>query len=129
VATQSVIHSVEQSKSVLSFPIPAPEPVTQLELTALLSLRNRARQLAEQIEDAESSIEARATVETGEHTAELKESSRRSVAWRVVAERLADHLFGKGKGDGYCERVLRATRPTRTVNLVIQQIRNARRES
>jgi hypothetical protein len=124
VATQSVIHSVEQSKSVLSFPIPAPEPVTQLELAALLSLRNRARQLAEQIEDAESSIqtrlEARATVETGEHTAELKESSRRSVAWRVVAERLADHLFGKGKGDGYCERVLRATRPTRTVNLVIQ---------
>jgi hypothetical protein len=125
VASQSVIHSVEQSKStVLSFPVPAPEPVTQLELAALLSLRNRARQLEEQIEDAEASIqtrlEANATVETGEHTAELKESSRRSVAWRAVAERLADHLLGKGNGDGYCTRVLHATRPTPTVTLVIQ---------
>jgi hypothetical protein len=122
VASQSVIHSVEQSKSpVLSFPVPAVEPITQLELGALLSLRNRVRQLEQQIADAEASIQTRlemnAAVETGEHTAELKESSRRSVAWRVVAERLGDRLFGSGKGDGYCERVLRSTRPTRTVNL------------
>ncbi len=124
-ASQSVIHSVEQSKSsVVSFPVPPVEPITQLELAALLSLRNRARQLEQQIADAEASIqtrlEANAAVETGEHTAELKESSRRSVAWRVVAERLGDRLFGSGKGDGYCERVLRSTRLTRTVNLVIQ---------
>jgi hypothetical protein len=83
VASQSVIHSVEQSKStVLSFPVPAPEPVTQLELATLLSLRNRARQISEHVADAEASIRVRlelhAAVETGEHTAELKESSRRS---------------------------------------------------
>jgi hypothetical protein len=125
VATQSVIHSVEQSKSpVVSFPVPTVEPITQLEIAVLLSLRNRARQLSEQIADAEASIqtriEANAAVETGEHTAELRESSRRSVAWRVVAERLADRVFGNGKGDGYCERILNATRPSRTVTLVIQ---------
>lgn len=124
-ATQSLIHSVEQSKSpVVSFPGSPVEPITQLELAAVLSLRNRARQISEQVADAEASIRVRlelhAAVEDGEHSAELKELSRRNVAWRVVAERLADRVFGTGKGDGYCERVLHATRPTRTVNLVIQ---------
>jgi hypothetical protein len=53
VATQSVIHSVEQSKStVVSFPVLTVETITQLEIVALLSLRNRARHLAEQIADA-----------------------------------------------------------------------------
>ena len=121
-ATQSVIQS---SKSpVVTFPGPPVELITQLELAAILSLRNRARQLEEQVADAEASIRVRlelhAAVEDGEHTVELKESSRRSVAWRVVAERLADRVFGKGKGDSYCERVLHATRPTPTVTLVIQ---------
>ena len=124
-ATQSVIHSVEQSKStVVSFPVPAVESITQLEIVALLSLRNRARQIAEQIRDAEESIqsriEANADVEPGEHTAELKESSRRSVAWRVVAERLGDRLYGDGKGEGYCDRVLQSTHPSRTVSLIVR---------
>jgi hypothetical protein len=124
-STQSVIHSVEQSKStVVSFPVPAVEPITQLEIVALLSLRNRARQIDEQIADAEESIQSRleshADVEPGEHTAELRESSRRSVAWRVVAERLGDRLYGEGKGEGYCDRVLQATHPSRTVSLVVE---------
>lgn len=103
--------------------LPAPE-ITQVELTALLSLRNRARQLAEQVEAAESSVrerlEAGATVEAGEHTASLKESFRRSVAWREVAERLGDRLYGDCKGEGYCAKVLASTKPTRTVTLQIQ---------
>jgi hypothetical protein len=108
---------------VVTIPL-ALEPITQLEIAALLSLRARARQLSEQIVDAEASIqmriEAHAAVEDGEHTAELRESPRRSVAWRVVAERLADRVFGNGKGDGYCERILNATRPSRTITLVVQ---------
>jgi hypothetical protein len=94
-----------------------------LEIAALLSLRNRARQFAEQIRDAEESIQSRleshADVESGEHTAELRESSRRSVAWRVVAERLGDRLYGEGKGEGYCDRVLQSTHPSRTVSLIV----------
>jgi hypothetical protein len=50
----------------------------------------------------------------------LKESSRRSVAWRVVAERLGDRLYGNGRGEGYCDRVLQSTHPSRTVTLVVQ---------
>jgi hypothetical protein len=105
-------------------PIPATvEQVTQLEIVALLSLHNRAHQLEEQIRDAEQSIQTRlesnASVETGEHSAELKESSRRNVAWRYVAERLANRLYG-GKGESYCDRVIAGTKPTRTVSLVVQ---------
>ncbi len=124
-ATQSVIHSVEQSKSsVVSFPVPEVEPITQLEIAALLSLRNRARQLAEQVSSAETSIrtrlESHAAVEVGDHTAELTTSSRRTVAWREVAERLGDRLYGDGKGEGYCDRVLQSTRPSSTVHLTVR---------
>src|SRR5438477_484166 len=70
---------------VVSFPIPQAEPITQFELGMVLSLRNRARQLEAQIADAEKTIrtrlEAGISVEAGEHTANLKESFRRNVAW------------------------------------------------
>ena len=107
---------------VVSFP--TVEQITQSEIESLLSLCNRARLLAEQIAEAEESIQARleanASVEPGEHTAELKEGTRRSVAWRVVAERLAERLYGDGRGEGYCERVLLSTHPTRTVSLIVR---------
>jgi len=94
-----------------------------LELSAILSLSNRARQLEEQITEAEQSIRARlgagSDVEEGERSVGLKESFRRNVSWREVSERLADRLYGNGKGDGYCERVLRSTRPSRSVSLTI----------
>lgn len=116
--------SVIIQHQVVSFPaLPAVEQITQLELAALLSLRNRARQLEAQIADAEKSVrdrlEAGGRVELGEHTATLKESFRRNVAWREVSERLADRLYGESRGVGYCEGVLNNTRPTRTVSLVV----------
>jgi len=56
-----------------------PGEITQLEIAALLSLRNRARQIEQQITDAEQSfrvrLEAGALVEAGEHTAELRKAS------------------------------------------------------
>jgi hypothetical protein len=123
----NVPQPVGQSKlAVVPFPHPdpVPDPVSQIELLTLLSLRSRAKKIEEELADAERSIktrlEAGGYVEPGEHTAELKESSRRSVSWREVAERLGDKLFGNGKGDSYCERVLRSTKPTRTVSLTIQ---------
>jgi hypothetical protein len=101
----------------------SPETITQLEIGALLSLRNRSRQLDEQIATAEQALrtrlEAGALIELGSHSAELKESHRRSVSWREVAERLADRLYGHGKGDGYCERVLRGTKPSRIISLLL----------
>ncbi|SRR6266478_6142283 len=124
-ATQSVIHPIEQSKlAVVPFPaVPTVVEITQLELATLLSLRNRARQLEVQIEAAEKSIRTRLSegvqVEAGDHTAELKESSRRNVAWRDVAERLAERFYGEGRGEAYCENVLQNTKPARTVSLVL----------
>ena len=125
--TASISHNscatvaVPPFQSVVSFP--TVEQITQSEIESLLSLRNRARLLAEQIAEAEESIQARleanASVEPGEHTAELKEGTRRSVAWRVVAERLADRLYGDGRGEGYCERVVQSTHPTSTVSLIV----------
>jgi|SRR5579864_2692050 len=112
------------SPQVVPFPVvPQTVEITQLELAALLSLRNRARQIAEQVEAAEKSVRSRletgAAVEPGEHTAELKESFRRNVGWRDVSERLAERLYGEGRGEAYCENVLQNTKATRTVSLSI----------
>jgi len=97
--------------------------ISQAELTTLLALRNQAKKIEADIADSERSIKARLEaggyVEPGERTAALKENSRRSVSWREVAERLGDKLFGSGKGDVYCERVLRSTKPTTSVSLTV----------
>lgn len=97
----------------------APEPITQLEIELLISLRNRLAQLESEVETQESAIqqrlEAGAGIEPGTHKAELKENLRRNVAWKAVVVRLADRL--KLNGDAYCARVLAATRPTRTTSL------------
>ena len=115
-ATQTVPH-------VLPFPqsVPAIEHINQVELELLLSLRGRLKQLQEQIATEEESLKARllagAVIERGDHVAELKEGSRRSVAWKDVCIRLADRL--KLDGEMYCARVLAATKPTKTVSLEV----------
>jgi hypothetical protein len=95
-ATQTnVPQSVEQSKLTV-VPFPAPQAVSQLELLTFLSLRGRLRQLQEQVEAAEQSIKARletgASLEPGDHRAELKENFRRNVSWKDVVVRLAERL-------------------------------------
>jgi hypothetical protein len=103
-------------------PFPAPQTITQLELTALLSLRGRLSQLEEQVETAEQSIKARletgASLEPGDHRAELKENFRRNVSWKDVVIRLAERL--KMDGEAYCAKVLSSTKPSRTVSLVVE---------
>jgi len=122
-ATQQIVSSVvqQQKSAVVSFPVP--QAITQFELAAFLSLRGRSHQLQEQVEAAEQSIKIRlesgAELETGDHRAELKENFRRNVSWKDVATRLADRLYF-GKGLGYIERILRKTKPTRTVSLVVE---------
>ena len=122
-ATQTnVSQSVEQSKLTV-VPFPAPQNVTQLELAALLSLRGRLSQIEKQVESAESSIKSRlesgCSIEEGDHTAELKESFRRNVSWKDCATRLADKVYF-GKGLKYVERIIRRTKPSRTVSLVVE---------
>jgi hypothetical protein len=121
-ASQIVPSAVQQSKLTV-VPFPAPKGITQLELELLLSLRGRLHQLQEQVETAEQSIKTRletgAALEPGDHRAELKECFRRNVSWKDVATRLANRIYF-GKGLGYVERILRKTKPTRTVSLVIE---------
>ena len=122
-ATQQIVSSVstQQKSAVVPFPAP-PQSITQLELAALLSLRGRLHQLEEQVDAAEQFIQARleagSSVECGDHVAELKTNSRRNVAWKTVVSRLAERL--KMDGDLYCARVLAATKPTKTITLVIE---------
>jgi hypothetical protein len=117
VATQIVQQSV-----VIPFPaVQAPQAVTQCEIELLLALRSRAAQLETQIESAEALILARlqtgASVEDGQHSASIKESSRRSVSWREVSARLAIRAFGKKQGELYCGRVLASTKPSTSFSL------------
>jgi hypothetical protein len=120
-ASQSVIHPVEQSKLAV-VPFPAPQTISQLELTALLSLRGRLHQIEEQVSAAEQSIKTRvetgAFLEPGDHRAKLKENFRRNVSWKDVAIRLAERL--RMNGEAYCTKVLCSTKPTRSVSLVIE---------
>ena len=120
-ATQSVIHSAEQSKLAV-VPFPAPQPITQTELTLLLGMRGLLHQLQEQVEQAEQYIKTRlekgALLEPGDHHAELKENFRRNVSWKDVVVRLAERL--RMNGEAYCAKVLSSTKPTRSVSLVIE---------
>jgi hypothetical protein len=135
-STQSVIHPVQQQKSAAVIqrleayrsedltvvPFPALQAITQLELAALLSLRGRLSQIEEQVETAEQSIKARletgASLEPGDHRAELKENFRRNVSWKDAVVRLAERL--KLDGEAYCAKVLFSTKPSRSVSLVVE---------
>ena len=109
---------------VVSFPqsVSAKEPITQLELELFLSLRNRLKNLEQQVTAEEKTLkmrlEAGASVDPGVHVAELKESFRRNVSWKDVVIRLAERL--KLNGEAYCAKVLAATKPSRTVSLVVE---------
>ena len=96
-------------------------PVTQTELQLLLSLRGRVKQLQDQITSAEASLAARlqsgATIEPGDHAAQVKEHSRRNVAWKAVVIRLASRL--RMDGQAYCNRVIASTNPTKSVALIV----------
>ena len=114
--------TVPQLSSVVPFPqsVP-PQQISQLELSLLLSLRGRMAQLQSQIDTAEESITMRlqsgASVQPGDHIAELKINSRRNVSWKEVASRLADRL--KLDGEKYCARVLAATKPSQSISLQV----------
>jgi hypothetical protein len=101
--------------------VPAPEVISQTELTLLLSLRGRLSQLESEVETAEQSIKQRltqgASVEPGDHIAMLETSYRRNVSWKSVAERLAFRF--KLDGKAFTSRVLAATRPTPAMSLDI----------
>jgi len=127
VATQSVIHPIEQSQPAVPavvIPFKKAEPITQRELEEAMLLRNILRQREGQLALIETNLKARleagATVEEGVHVAELKETLRRTVAWKSVAADLANTVFGEGKGMAYCDEVLAATAPDRYVSLVIR---------
>jgi hypothetical protein len=105
----------------ISVPAPIPfrvrtsETISQQELTLLLSLRKRERQLTDEIKAAEESLLARlqsgSTVESGTLQAEIKVTERRNVSWKsVVVKKL---------GAAFATRVLAATRPDTYTSLSI----------
>jgi len=121
VATQSVIHPIGQSQPAIVVPIaPFPRPIMQEELEEVIQLRRKQETLEALEADLKKRLEAGASVENGIRIAKLKHGSRRNVAWREVAQRLGDRLFGNGKGEPYCEKVLNSTKPTPTLSLVVE---------
>jgi len=125
-ATQQIVSPVaqQQKSTVVSFPNQSPQTITQIELALFLSLRSRLQNLEEQVTAAQEEFKARlaagAVVQSGDHIARLDERPRRNVAWRGVAENLADIILGDGKGSTYCDEVLNATVPTVTVSLFVR---------
>ena len=100
-----------------------PQEITQGDLSFILATRMEVERLKYLLTEAEASVKARleagAAVEQGPHVGTLQENFRKSPGWRDVAERLAERLYGNGRGFGYCEGVLKNTKPTRSVQLVV----------
>jgi hypothetical protein len=125
-ATQQIVTPVgqQQKSAVVPFPNQSPQTITQIELALFLSMRGRLQQLEEHVaaaqEEFKARLEAGAAVQPGDHVARLDERARRNVAWRGVAENLADIILGDGKGVPYCDEVLNATAPTITIALVVR---------
>ena len=119
--SQNVSELLTQSKLTV-VPFPAPQQISQLELSLLISLRGRLQILEGQVENAERSIKTRlesgASLEPGDHRAELKENFRRNVSWKDVVVRLAERL--RMDGEAYCGKVLKSTKPTRSISLVLE---------
>ena len=101
--------------------LPAVEKINQAQLSEFIEARNVLARLQERVDEMEASIQTRleagAEVQPGIHVADLKEGSRRNVAWKEVVMRLAEKL--KYNPDAYCSNVLVHTKPTRTVSLVV----------
>jgi len=117
----SVQDTLPRSLSVVA---PQQDQITQTELVLLLSLRGRLEQLEAQMTAAQEDLKARllggAVVQPGDHVCRLDERSRRNVAWRAVAEDLANTVFGEGEGETYCQEILDSVPPTITVTLVVR---------
>jgi hypothetical protein len=75
---------------------PFPRPITQEELEEFILLRRKVETFDALEADLKQRLQAGAVVEGGIHVAKLKPGSRRNVAWREVAERLGDRLYGNG---------------------------------
>lgn len=106
-ATQSSITLVPIRKSTAA--------ITQGELARILELHRDIERLEVALKSAEQAVrgqlEAGAAVESGLFRAYLKTSERRSVAWKAVVEREC--------GADYAARVLAATKPDTTTQLVV----------
>ncbi len=107
--------AILSAPATIPFPARTSETISQQELTLLLSLRKRERQLSDEIEAAEESLLGRlqsgATVEHGTLQAEIKVTERRNVSWKGVVE--------KRLGAAFAKRVLAATRPDTYTSLSI----------
>src|SRR5687767_4843215 len=117
-AVNTVIPFPQVSQAV---PIPETPQITQAQLERIIFLRNSIAALKAELELSEgitkAALEVGVSIEPGTHIASLKECFRRNISWRDVSVRLAERLYGEGRGSAYAENVLQNTKPDRTVSL------------
>jgi len=96
--------------------LPQSQTITQFDLVRHVSLSNQIEALKAEQSELErqliASLSNGAEVEPGNHTAQLKTSERRNVAWKDVVIRL--------KGSGYVSRILSCTKPKTFLKLVVR---------
>ena len=116
------IHNLAPLPQVVPFPSPQ-EQITQAQLERIIALRNQVADLKSRLETSEAEVktalEAGTPVEPGVHVCSLKESLRRCIFWRDVAVRLAERLYGEGRGHAYAENVLQNSKPSKIVSLLL----------
>lgn len=107
--------------SVLQFPHVPSDQISQSELAELIGAQKTLAALQKYADTLESTLLARlrsgATVETGEYTAEVKRSTRRSPSWKEIVKRLAGRLGMDG--DAYCSNVIARTKPSESFSLEV----------
>jgi hypothetical protein len=99
------------------------ETVTQFDLARYLKVKQELKDLKGEYFDLQAQLveqlEGGHHIEEGTRKAELKPWERVTVSWRSVAERLAEKHYGSGKGKGYCNRIVKTSKPTQYSKLVV----------
>jgi hypothetical protein len=107
--------------AVLQFPQITVDQISQGELSEFIGAQKTLAKLQKHIDTLETSLLARlrngVVIEEGQHTADVKRSTRRSPAWKEIVKRLAGRLGMDG--DGYCSNVIAHTKPSESFSLEV----------
>jgi hypothetical protein len=107
--------------AVIQFPHVPSDQISQAELIEFFGAQKTLAALQKHVDILESTLLARlrsgATVEAGEHTAEVKRSTRRSPSWKEIVKRLADRLGYDP--DAYTSNVILHTKPSESFSLEV----------
>ncbi|MHB8539816.1 MAG: hypothetical protein ACYDCD_02590 [Candidatus Acidiferrales bacterium] len=117
------VTTTSAKSNVVAMPSPVLE-IPQSELESIIWIERRITNMQVELDQKRDNVKAMlqsgVRVAEGEHTASLKDTGRRTVAWREKAEELADRIFGTGRGAGWADNVMKHTAKSESWKVVVE---------